>query len=75
MPGELRDVIWDSRKRENIKQKHRVFCEMIGLSDETERLVREMRMDELKEKIQDSNRREQLDQELILGSKVKTRGL
>jgi hypothetical protein len=39
------------------------------LSDETERL------DELKERIQDSNRQEQPDQELILGSKVKTRGL
>jgi len=35
---------------------------MIGLSDEAERLVKEMRMDELKERIQDSNRREQPDQ-------------
>jgi hypothetical protein len=57
------------------KQKHQAFCEMIGLSDEAERLVREMRMDELKNKIRDSKQQEQSDQELIIGTGVKTRGL
>jgi hypothetical protein len=57
------------------KQKHQAFCEMIGLSDEVERLVREMRMDELKDKIRGSKQQEQPDQELIIGTGVKTRGL
>jgi Reverse transcriptase (RNA-dependent DNA polymerase) len=56
------------------RQKHEAFCKMLGLVDVTQRLNQELRMEELKERIQ-ASRKENTEEEMILGSRIKTRGL
>ena len=48
---------------------------MLGLVNMTQRLNQELRMEELKERIQASRKKEDAEEEMILGSRVKTRGL
>jgi hypothetical protein len=50
------------------RQKHVIFCNLIGLTDETSRLDRELKQEELKENTQDSRKQEDTEKELILTS-------
>jgi hypothetical protein len=50
------------------RQKHEAFCSLIGLTDETDRLARELRLEELRDVIQGSRKREDSEEELGLTS-------
>jgi hypothetical protein len=50
------------------RQKHATFCGLIGLTDEANRLDREFRLEELRDAIQSSKRRDDTEEELVLTS-------
>ena len=49
-------------------QKHATFCGLIGITNETDRLDRELRLEELKDVIQSSKRRDDTEEELVVTS-------
>jgi transposase InsO family protein len=50
------------------RQKHERFCNLIGLTDETNRLDRELRLEELRDTIQSSKKQDNTEEELVLTS-------
>jgi hypothetical protein len=50
------------------RQKHEAFCSLISLTDESDHLDRELRLEELRDVIQGSRKREDTEEELALTS-------
>ena len=55
------------------RQKHVVFREMIGLTDMTDRLERELRMETIRDAIRESRQGDEKEEELIISSEGKAR--
>ena len=55
------------------RQKHVAFREMIGLTDVTDRLERELRMETLRDAIRESRQGDEKEEELIISSEGKAR--
>jgi Reverse transcriptase (RNA-dependent DNA polymerase)/GAG-pre-integrase domain len=64
-----KEMLADGLTKSLGRQKHIAFCDLIGLTDEAERLNRELRMEELRDTIQSSRTKESQEEELILTSK------